>query len=255
MVFFPLLAQRGNARLTRGGIQGFIGLDGSHGFLDVAPEHDVRATTGHVGRDGDGLGRTGLGHDIGFARMLFGVEHLVRQLGLGEQLSDEFGVFDGSGSHQHRLSTLMALANVGNRGVVFFLGGLVDAVELVVAAAGPVGRDDHGFQAVDLLEFIGLGVRRARHASQLAVQAEIVLEGDRGHGLVLGLDLHPLLGFHRLVQPIAPPASGHQSTGELVHDDDLAVLHHVVLIAVVDVVRAQRRIQVMHEADVRGVIQ
>ena len=36
----------------------------------------------------------------------------------------------------------------------------------------------------------GFGQRRAGHARELAVEAEIVLEGDRGERLVLGLDMH-----------------------------------------------------------------
>jgi hypothetical protein len=83
-------------------------------------------------------------------------------------------------------------------------------------------RDDHGLQAVDLLELVGLGIGRARHAGQLAVQAEVVLEGDRRQGLVLGLDRHAFLGLHRLVQAVAPAPPGHQAAGELVDDDDLA---------------------------------
>src|SRR3546814_5192696 len=40
--------------------------------------------------------------------------------------------------------------------------------------------------------------RSAGHAGHLRIQAEVVLEGDRGEGLVLVLDGHPLLGLERL---------------------------------------------------------
>jgi hypothetical protein len=48
------------------------------------------------------------------------------------------------------------------------------------------------------------------------------------------LDLHPFLGLDRLVQAVAPAPARHQAAGELVDDDDFAVLHHVVLVAVVE---------------------
>ena len=65
--------------------------------------------------------------------------------------------------------------------------------------------------------------RRAGHAGELVVHAEIVLEGDRGQRLVLRLDRDVLLGLERLVQAFRIAAAGHHAAGELVDDDDLAV--------------------------------
>ncbi len=70
-----------------------------------------------------------------------------------------------------------------------------------------VGHDDH-FELVDLLELRRLGVGRAGHARELLVHAEIVLEGDRGEGLVLVLDLDAFLGLDRLVQTLAERRPG-----------------------------------------------
>ena len=183
----------------------------------------------------------------------------MRQLLFLQQLGNDFGVLDRRRADQHRLPALEAFADVGNRGVVLFLGGLVHAVELVVALAGLVGRDDHGLETVDVLEFVGLGVGRAGHARQLVVQAKVVLERDGGQRLVLGLDRHAFLGFHRLVQAIGPAAAAHQAAGEFVDDDDLgpllALLHHVMLVTVVHVVRAQGGVQVVHQRDVGRVVQ
>ena len=36
-------------------------------------EHDVRAAAGHVGGDGHAAGHAGLGHDLGFLLVVFGV--------------------------------------------------------------------------------------------------------------------------------------------------------------------------------------
>ena len=49
------------------------------GFFHVTAQHNVGAATGHVGGNGDGLGRTGLRDDVSFAGVLLGVEHLVLQ--------------------------------------------------------------------------------------------------------------------------------------------------------------------------------
>ena len=116
-------------------------------------------------------------------------------------------------------------------------------------------RDDHRLEVIDLLELERFGVGRARHAGELAVHAEVVLERDRRERLVLALDRDAFLRLDRLVQPFRPAPAGHQPPGELVDDDDFAVLHDVVLVAVIERMRAQRGVQVMHERDVLRVVQ
>ena len=122
--------------------------------------------------------------------------------------------------------------DLGDDRVPLFLLGAVDEIGILDAAQRPVRRDDDDVELVDLVELFGFGVGGAGHAGELLVLAEVVLEGDGRERLVLALDLHLLLGFDRLVQAVAPAASRHQPAGELVDDDDLAVLDHVVDVAV-----------------------
>ena len=118
-----------------------------------------------------------------------------------------------------------------------------------------MGGNVDGFEAVDLLELLGFGHRRAGHAGQLAVEAEIVLEGDRGEGDVLRLDFGPFLGFDRLVQPLAVAPPLHHPAGELVDDHHLPVAQDVVAIALEQFVGPQGLADVMHERRVLGVIE
>ena len=56
------------------------------------------------------------------------------------------------------------------------------------------------------------------------------------------------------MQTLGPAPPGHEAAGEFVHDDDLAVLHDILLVAQKQVVRAQGGVQVVHQDDVvRGV--
>ena len=104
-----------------------------------------------------------------------------------------------------------------------------------------VGRDRDDVELVDLVKLGRLGHGRAGHARQLLVELEEVLQGDRGEGLVLFLDLDPFLGLDGLVQPVGPLAADHQPAGELVDDDDLAVgLDDVVAVALVEVMGLER---------------
>ena len=63
------------------------------------------------------------------------------------------------------------------------------------------------------------------------------------------------LRLDRLVQAVAPAAARHQAAGELVDDDDFAVLHHVVDVVVEDGVGAQRLVDVVEELHVLGIVE
>jgi hypothetical protein len=60
--------------------------------------------------------------------------------------------------------------------------GLVDEIVVVDAADGAIGRDDDGIEAVYLVELFGGSRRSAGHAGELVVEAEVILECDRGKG-------------------------------------------------------------------------
>ena len=64
-----------------------------------------------------------------------------------------------------------------------------------------------------------------------------------------------LLGLERLMQPFGIAAARHHAAGEFVDDDDLAVAHDVVLVALEQLVRAQALIDVVDGRDVLDVVE
>ncbi len=208
-------------------------LDGVDLRLRAAAEHDVRAAARHVGGNGDRAGPAGLGDDVRLALMLLGVEHLVRDLRALQQLRQPFRRFDRRRPHQHRLAALHAILDVLENGLELIVLGEEHQIRLVLADHRLVGRDHHHFQTVDLLEFEGLGVRRARHAGQFRIQPEIILEGDGRDGLVFLANLDALLGLDRLMQAVGPAPPLHGAAGELIDDDHFALAHDVLDIALV----------------------
>ena len=186
--------------------------------------------------------------------MLFGVENLMWQFFLLQQLRNDFRIFNRGRTYQYRLTPVIAFANIFNRCLVFFSSGFVHTVELVFALIGAVVRHHHRFKPINFLEFIGLGISSASHACQLAIKAEIILEGDGCQRLVLRLDAHIFLGLDRLVQTITPTAPRHQAPGKLVNDDDFTFLHHVVLIAVIQVIGPQRCVEMVHQRDIGRIV-
>ena len=79
-----------------------------------AAEHDVGAAAGHVGRDGDRLRTARLRDDLGLARVLLGVQHLVRELSPSEMPGQQLGVLDRRRADEHRLAALVAILDVGD---------------------------------------------------------------------------------------------------------------------------------------------
>ena len=160
------------------------------------------------------------------------------------------GLLDRHGADQDRLAVLVALGDVVDDGVVLRLLGAVDEVGLVLADHRLVGRDRDHAEAVDLVELRGLGHRRTGHAGELLVEAEVVLQGDGGEGLVLLADGHALLGLDRLVQALVVAAAGQHAAGVLVDDEHLAVHDDVLLVVAEQLLGLDRVVQ---EGDQRGV--
>ncbi|MFK4608031.1 hypothetical protein ABIF57_007483 [Bradyrhizobium diazoefficiens] len=172
-----------------------------------------------------------------------------------EELGEHLRLLDRRRADQHGLEPRVRPLDLGENGGVFFLLRAVDLVVLVETRDRQVGRDLHDLELVDVEQFVRFGRGGAGHARKFLVHAEVVLEGDRGQRLVLGLDLDVLLGLERLVQAFRIAPARHHAAGELVDDDDLVVADDVVLVAGEQRVRAQGLVDVVHDRDVLDVVE
>ena len=218
--------------------------------LGVAAELDVRAAARHVRGNGDRAVGAGIRDDHGLAGVVLRVQHLVADAAGDQHPGELLRLLDGDGADEDGLALLVQVRDGGADGVQLLLLREVDLVVVVVARHRPVGRDDHDVQVVDLAELLRLGVRRARHAGELAVHAEVVLEGDGGQRPVARGDLDPFLGLDGLVQSLGVAPAVEDAAGELVHDLHLAVLHDVVHVLGVQLVGAQGLGEVVDELEV-----
>ena len=209
-----------------------------HGFAGhrfrIAAQQNVGTAAGHVGRYRDGALAACLRHDGRFALVVLRVQHFVPDALLLQELRKRFGLLDRNRSHQHGLPALMELFDLPGGIAKLFFFRPIDNVGVFFPQHGTVRRYHHHVELVDLLEFRRFRFRRTGHARQLLIHAEVVLEGDGRECLVLAFDLHAFLGFHRLVQPIAPAASRHQAACKLIHDNHFAVFDDIVFIALED---------------------
>jgi hypothetical protein len=241
---------RGLVGVHAGGAEGLLGQ-----VLDVAAEHDVHAAAGHVGGDGDGAEPAGLGDDVRLAFVVLGVEDRVLDAALVQQPRDPLGLLDGDGADQDRLALAVAVGDLVDQRVELGRLGLVDDVAVVGAAHRLVGGDLDDAELVDVVELGSLGLGGAGHAGELAVHAEVVLQGDGGVGLVLLFDPHAFLGLDRLVEALGVAAALQHPAGELVHDQHLAVADDVLVVALVELLGADGVLEVVDQRGVEGLVE
>ena len=167
---------------------------------------------------------------------------------LSSRRATPLGVLDRDRAHQTRLTAVAALGDLLGHRVELGVDASVDQVVRSSRTIGMfVGMTMHR-QVVDLPELGVLGHRRTGHARELLVHAEVVLQRDRRERLVLLADMLLLLGLDGLVQALRVAAADHETAGELVDDDDLAVLDHVLDVALEQELRLQRLLQVVDHA-------
>ncbi len=101
---------------------------------------------------------------------------------------------------------------------------------IITAYHRAVGGDDYHIQLVNLKQLLRLGGSSAGHTCQLRIKPEQILEGNSGQRDAFLLNLDSFLGLDSLMQAFRITAAEHKPAGELINDDDLAVLHHVITV-------------------------
>ena len=188
--------------------------------------------------------------------MLLRVQDGVRHALLLENLGDGAALLDAGGADENGLPALVVLEDLSGDGGELLALRLVDEVFLVFAEDGLVRRDDDDVQLVRVVELFRFGVGRPRHAADLLVEAEQVLERDRRHRARFLLDPHVFLGFDGLVEAIGPATTGEHAAGELVDDEDLLVVgHEVVHVALVERVRLEALVQDVERLEVHRIVE
>ena len=206
----------------------------------ITAEDDVGTAAGHVRRNGHCTAASRLCNDRCFALMLLGIQDVVRNPFTLQQRRKMLGALHRCRANKNRLTCGAPLLDVlHNRGILRALRA-VDKIRLVVAHHWTVRWNRGHFKVVDLAELFRLGHCGTGHACELAVESEVVLECDRCKGHRLALYAEPLLRFDCLVETLRPTTPWHLAAGELVNDNDLAVLNDVVAIALKEGVRSKR---------------
>ena len=90
------------------------------------------------------------------------------------------------------------------------------------------------------MKLVRFGFSGPGHPRELVVKSKIVLNRDCGERLRLTINLNTFLGLNGLMQPVAPSAAGHFSSGMFVNYDDLIFLYDIIDIFFEEAVAAQK---------------
>ena len=89
------------------------------------------------------------------------------------------------------------------------------------------------------MEFRGFGIRGPGHPGKLAVEPEVILEGNRGERLVFILNRDLLLSLNRLVKTFRPTTARHCAPGKFINDNDLTLANDVINISLKEGMRLE----------------
>ena len=147
-----------------------------------------------------------------------------------QRRGDALGLDDTGHADQHRLPAAVGVLDLlddGRQSVS--LRRMVDP--FIDAARGPMrGNRQHG-QSIDFAIFFRILDSGAGHAGQRIIFAKERLEGDGCQRARLLADRAILLGLQRLVQAVIVATTFHQAAGQLIDNDDAAVLDDIVPVA------------------------
>ena len=197
----------------------------------VAAQNNVGTTACHVGCDGYCTQTACFCNDGSFLVMLLCIQYVMLHTALLQHGADFFGVFDGNGTNQNRLALFVCLRNTVCDSLELGSFRTKDFIFTVNSGNRTVGRNFHYVHVVDITEFIFFGLGCTGHTCQLVIHSEVILQGNGSQGLGFGTYEYAFLGFDGLVEAVAVTASVHETSGKFVNNDDFAVFHDVIHVA------------------------
>ena len=186
--------------------------------------------------------------------MMLGIQDIVLNTGSLQHSAQLLGCFDGDSTDENRLARPMTFNNLFNYRVEFFFLRTVNQIRMVCPDHHLVRWDDNDFQLVSGIKLFGLGIRSARHSPKLFKHAKIILKGNRRQRLVLIFYFNAFFGLKCLMKPITIPPSKHHPAGELVNDDDLSILDHIIDFILKQNMRLERLIGMVKHLNIGRII-
>ena len=195
---------------------------------DTFAQHNICSSARHIGGDGHGLCLACLRNDFRFLLVMLGIQYRMGDACPFQHLTQHLRFFDGDGTHENRLSLFIKLRDLFRNRFELLPFSLIDRIRVICANHFFVGGYDRNIQFICTIKFSGLRVSGTCHSGEFFIHPEIVLKGDGGQGLVLFCHTHAFLCLHRLMQTVAPAATRHHASRELIHNDHLSIFDDIM---------------------------
>ena len=170
--------------------------------VEIAAKLNIRAASGHIGGNRDRTRHAGQADNLRFLFVIARVQYIMFDFFVLQCRRQSLGFFNACCAHQNRLTARLALSHEFNDGVIFFRRRAVNCIVFIEPRNIRIGRNFNYVEPVNIHEFFGLCQRRAGHARQLVIKAEIILKCHGGESLVFRLDGGAFLGLQCLMQAV-----------------------------------------------------
>ena len=209
-------------------------------LLDTLAKLDVRSAASHVRSNRNSALHACERHNLRFASMILGVQDLMRDVGHLEHTRENLGRIHRDGTQKNGLALSITLRHISDDRLELLALRAINLVVAVNAIDRLICGDGNNIELVNILELARLRLRRTRHARELLVKAEVVLDRDRSESLRLLLNLNALLRLNSLMETIRPAAARKNTPRELIYDINVIILYNVVNILFVKAVGAEK---------------
>ena len=137
-------------------------------------------------------------------------------------------------------------------GAIFGAFIFINNVWMVDAAHWFICRDNDDGQFINLQEFVFFGLGGTRHARELVIHAEIILESYRCQRLRFAANAHALFSLDSLMKSVRISSARHKASREFVDDNNFIVAHDVIAVAFHQSLSPQCRRKAMRQFDIFG---
>src|ERR1700761_2869609 len=203
----------------------------------VTAKQNVGAATRHICGNGDHAETSGLRNNLRFALVELRIQHDMAHAFALQDIRKTLRFLNGSSTDQNRLARFIQLSDAVRDCIVLFFLRSINDIRILNTKHRLICGDDHDFKLVDLFELGSFSFCSAGHTTELLVEAEVVLKGNSGKGLVFLADVDAFFGLNGLMQTVTPAAPRHQAASEGIDDDNFAVLNHVFHVTAIKRIR------------------
>ncbi len=147
--------------------------------LWVTTQFNISSTTGHICCNRDRTFTARLGHNVGFAFVMFSIQDFMFDAFFFKPRAQKFRFFNADSSHKYWLSTFDPCFHVLGNGFKFSSFSFINHIVVILTRNGTICWNHCHIKIIDFFKLYGFSICSSSHARKFFVHSEIILESDR----------------------------------------------------------------------------